>query len=398
MQERIVITGMGIISAIGNTVEENYNALLSGQSGVGELTLFESIHRETIKVGQVKKTTEQLIAELELSSDNNYTRTALLGAYAAKEAIANAGIRDINERKTGLISSTSVGGMDYTEKYFFEYETTEASRKYIDAQGAGDSTDKIADYIGLKGFVTTISTACSSAANAVMMGARLLKAGKLDRVIVGGTDALSKFTVNGFNTLMILTDGYNTPFDQNRKGLNLGEAAAYLVLEREDIAIADGRTILGVVSGYANANDAYHQTASSENGEGAYLAMQKALKMANLSSNQVDYVNAHGTATPNNDLSEGRAMQRIFTDQMPFFSSTKPYTGHTLAAAGAIEAVYSLLAIQHGVVFPNKNFVTPMEELSIRPQTTLVHKEINTVLSNSFGFGGNCSTVIFSKF
>lgn len=398
MQERIVITGMGIISAIGNTFEENYNALLSGQSGVGELTLFESIHRETIKVGQVKKTTEQLIAELELSSDNNYTRTALLGAYAAKEAIANAGIRDINDRKTGLISSTSVGGMDYTEKYFFEYETTEASRKYIDAQGAGDSTDKIADYIGLKGFVTTISTACSSAANAVMMGARLLKAGKLDRVIVGGTDALSKFTVNGFNTLMILTDGYNTPFDQNRKGLNLGEAAAYLVLEREDIAIADGRTILGVVSGYANANDAYHQTASSENGEGAYLAMQKALKMANLSSNQVDYVNAHGTATPNNDLSEGRAMQRIFTDQMPLFSSTKPYTGHTLAAAGAIEAVYSLLAIQHGVVFPNKNFVTPMEELSIRPQTTLVHKEINTVLSNSFGFGGNCSTVIFSKF
>lgn len=398
MQERIVITGMGIISAIGNTVEENYNALLSGQSGVGELTLFESIHCETIKVGQVKKTTEQLIAELELSSDNNYTRTALLGAYAAKEAIANAGIRDINDRKTGLISSTSVGGMDYTEKYFFEYETTEASRKYIDAQGAGDSTDKIADYIGLKGFVTTISTACSSAANAVMMGARLLKAGKLDRVIVGGTDALSKFTVNGFNTLMILTDGYNTPFDQNRKGLNLGEAAAYLVLEREDIAIADGRTILGVVSGYANANDAYHQTASSENGEGAYLAMQKALKMANMSSNEVDYVNAHGTATPNNDLSEGRAMQRIFTDQMPLFSSTKPYTGHTLAAAGAIEAVYSLLAIQHGVVFPNKNFVTPMEELSIRPQTTLVHKEISTVLSNSFGFGGNCSTVIFSKF
>ncbi|MDM1502111.1 beta-ketoacyl-[acyl-carrier-protein] synthase family protein [Myroides marinus] len=398
MQERIVITGMGIISAIGNTVEENYNALLSGQSGVGELTLFESIHCETIKVGQVKKTTEQLIAELELSSDNNYTRTALLGAYAAKEAIANAGIRDINDRKTGLISSTSVGGMDYTEKYFFEYETTEASRKYIDAQGAGDSTDKIADYIGLKGFVTTISTACSSAANAVMMGARLLKAGKLDCVIVGGTDALSKFTVNGFNTLMILTDGYNTPFDQNRKGLNLGEAAAYLVLEREDIAIADGRTILGVVSGYANANDAYHQTASSENGEGAYLAMQKALKMANMSSNEVDYVNAHGTATPNNDLSEGRAMQRIFTDQMPLFSSTKPYTGHTLAAAGAIEAVYSLLAIQHGVVFPNKNFVTPMEELSIRPQTTLVHKEISTVLSNSFGFGGNCSTVIFSKF
>ncbi|EKB04818.1 beta-ketoacyl-[acyl-carrier-protein] synthase family protein [Myroides odoratimimus] len=397
MQKRIVITGMGIISAIGNTVEENYNALISGQSGIDELTLFESIHRGVIKVGEVKMTTEELITALGLSSDNNYTRTALLGAYAAREAVTNAGIQDINDRKTGLISSTSVGGMDYTEKFFYEFETSVESRKYIDTQGAGDSTEKIADYLGLHGLVTTISTACSSAANAIMQGSRLLRAGKLDRVIVGGTDALSKFTVNGFNTLMILTDGYNTPFDHNRKGLNLGEAAAYLVLEREDIAIADGRTILGVVSGYANANDAYHQTASSENGEGAYLAMQKALKMANLSPKQIDYINAHGTATPNNDLSEGRAMQRIFEDDMPMFSSTKPYTGHTLAAAGAIESVYSILAMTHGVVFPNQNFVTPMEELSIRPQTTLMHKEINTVLSNSFGFGGNCSTVIFSK-
>ncbi|SHK87190.1 beta-ketoacyl-[acyl-carrier-protein] synthase family protein [Myroides odoratimimus] len=397
MQKRIVITGMGIISAIGNTVEENYNALISGQSGIDELTLFESIHRGVIKVGEVKMTTEELITALGLSSDNNYTRTALLGAYAAREAVTKAGIRDINDRKTGLISSTSVGGMDYTEKFFYEFETSVESRKYIDTQGAGDSTEKIADYLGLHGLVTTISTACSSAANAIMQGSRLLRSGKLDRVIVGGTDALSKFTVNGFNTLMILTDGYNTPFDHNRKGLNLGEAAAYLVLEREDIAIADGRTILGVVSGYANANDAYHQTASSENGEGAYLAMQKALKMANLSPKQIDYINAHGTATPNNDLSEGRAMQRIFEDDMPMFSSTKPYTGHTLAAAGAIESVYSILAMTHGVVFPNQNFVTPMEELSIRPQTTLMHKEISTVLSNSFGFGGNCSTVIFSK-
>ncbi|MCC9042136.1 beta-ketoacyl-[acyl-carrier-protein] synthase family protein [Myroides sp. M-43] len=397
MQERIVITGMGIISAIGNTVEENYHALLSGQSGIGEMTLFESIHRGVIKVGEVKKTTDELISELGLDANNNYTRTALLGAYAAREAVANAGIKDINSRATGLISSTSVGGMDYTEKFFYEFEKTETSRKYIDTQGAGDSTDKIADYLGLHGLVTTISTACSSAANAIMQGSRLLKAGKLDRVIVGGTDALSKFTINGFNTLMILTDGYNTPFDQNRKGLNLGEAAAYLVLEREGVALADGKTILGIISGYGNANDAYHQTASSENGEGAYLAMQKALKMAGISPNEIDYVNAHGTATPNNDLSEGRAMERIFTDKMPVFSSTKPYTGHTLAAAGAIEAVYSILAMQYGIVFPNLNNVTPMEELSIRPQTDLLHKEVNIVLSNSFGFGGNCSTVIFSK-
>ncbi|MDR0228207.1 MAG: beta-ketoacyl-[acyl-carrier-protein] synthase family protein [Flavobacteriaceae bacterium] len=397
MQERIVITGMGIVSAIGNTVEENYQALISGQSGVGELTLFESIHKGLIKVGEVKLSTDELIRSLGLENENNYTRTALLGAYAAREAVAQAGIKDINARLTGLISSTSVGGMDYTEKYFQSFETDEASRKYIDSQGAGDSTEKITEVLGLQGFVTTISTACSSAANAIMMGSRLLKAKKLDRVIVGGTDALSKFTINGFNTLMILTDGYNTPFDNDRKGLNLGEAAAYLVLERESIAIEEGKTILGVVSGYGNANDAYHQTASSENGDGAYLAMQKALQMANLQPSDIDYINAHGTATPNNDLSEGRAIQRTFGNSVPVFSSTKPFTGHTLAAAGAIEAVYSILAMREGIVFPNLNFSTPMEELYITPQTTLLQKEVNTVLSNSFGFGGNCSTVVFSK-
>lgn len=397
MQERIVITGMGIISSIGNTVEENYQSLLSGEIGLGELTLFESIHQGKIKVGEVKKSTQSLIEELQLSEGNSYTRTALLGLYAVKEALQNAGIKDINTRLTGLISSTSVGGMDFMENYFYDFEKDSAIRRYIESQAAGDSTEKIANYFGLVGYTSTISTACSSAANAIMMGSRLLKAKKLDRVIVGGTDALSKFTINGFNTLMILTDEYNTPFDQDRKGLNLGEAAAYLVLEREDIAIADGRTILGVVSGYGNANDAYHQTASSENGDGAYLAMQKAIHMASINSSDIDYINAHGTATPNNDLSEGRALERVFGAEVPMYSSTKPFTGHTLAAAGAIEAVYSVLAMQHGVVFPNLNYQTPMSELNSKPQTTLLHKEVNCVLSNSFGFGGNCSTVIFSK-
>ena len=151
------------------------------------------------------------------------------------------------------------------------------------------------------------------------------------------------------------------------------------------------------MSGFGNANDAYHQTASSENGDGAFLAMEKALQLAKLNISDIDYINAHGTATPNNDLSEGRALIRIFGDKVPEFSSTKAFTGHTLAAAAAIEAVYSVLALQNNVVFPNLNFQTPMEEFNLIPQTTLKHKEIRHVLSNSFGFGGNCSTVIFSK-
>jgi 3-oxoacyl-(acyl-carrier-protein) synthase len=398
MNQGVAITGMGIISAIGNTVEENYVSLVNDKMGITTIENISTVHFGEIKVGEIKKTNQQLVEELQLSLDNNFSRTAMIGAIAAKQAVKNAKITAINEYKTGLISATSVGGMDMTEVHYYDYFEDENLVKYISCHNGGDVAHKIADELGLKGMVTTISTACSSAANAIMLGARLIKSGKLDRVIVGGTDALAKFTINGFKTLMILSDGYNSPFDDNRKGLNLGEAAAFLVLESDEIVKKEDKKVLARVSGYGNANDAFHQTASSENGDGAFLAMKKALQVANLKPEQIDYINVHGTATPNNDLSEGRAIVRIFgTEKVPDFSSTKPLTGHTLAAAAAIEAVYSVLAIQNNVVFPNLNFQTPMQEFNMIPQTTLKHKNIEHVLSNSFGFGGNCSTLIFSK-
>ena len=231
-----------------------------------------------------------------------------------------------------------------------------------------------------------------------MLGARMIKSGRLDRAIVGGTDALSKFTINGFKTLMILSDTYNTPFDENRKGLNLGEAGAFLVLESDEIVEKENREVLAYVKGYGNANDAFHQTASSENGDGAVMAMEKALKIAGLQPDDIDYVNAHGTATPNNDLSEGRAMLRIFGEgKVPEFSSTKAFTGHTLAVAGGVEAVYAILALRNNHIYPNLNFSTPMNEFDLLPQTESMEKELKHVLSNSFGFGGNCSTLILSK-
>ncbi|MFV8326574.1 beta-ketoacyl-[acyl-carrier-protein] synthase family protein [Flavobacterium sp. ZS1P14] len=398
MSKGVAITGMGIISAVGNTVEENYISLVNNKIGITTIENISTVHSGEIKVGEIKKTNQQLIEKLQLSPDNNFSRTAMLGAIAAKQAVENAKISSINEYKTGLISATSVAGMDMTEAHYYDYFENENLVKYISCHEGGDVAHKIADELGLKGMVTTISTACSSAANAIMLGARLIKSGKLDRVIVGGTDALAKFTINGFKTLMILSDGYNSPFDDNRKGLNLGEAAAFLVLESDEIVNKENKKVLARVSGYGNANDAFHQTASSENGDGAFLAMEKALQVANLKPEQIDYINVHGTATPNNDLSEGRAIVRIFGEEKaPDFSSTKPLTGHTLAAAAAIEAVYSVLAIQNNVVFPNLNFETPMQEFNLIPQTALKHKNIEHVLSNSFGFGGNCSTLIFSK-
>lgn len=398
MSKGVAITGMGIISAIGNNVAENYAALLAGEKGISKIDNIETIHRDEIMVGEIKFTNDELIAKLQLPLENNYSRTAMLGAIAAKQALADASITDIKKYNTGLISATSVGGMDMTEKHYYDCLTDNTLLKYIESHPLGDSSMKIAKQLGLdQSLVTTISTACSSAANAIMLGARMIKAGKLERVIVGGADCLSKFTINGFKTLMILSDTYNSPFDENRKGLNLGEAAAYLVLESDKVVQAENKKVLAYVKGYGNANDAYHQTASSENGDGATLAIEKALKIAGMKASEIDYINAHGTATGNNDLSEGRAIQRIFGESVPDFSSTKAFTGHTLAAAGAIEAVYSVLSIQQDVVFPNLNFDTPMKEFSLHPQTVVKQKPINTVLSNSFGFGGNCSALIFSK-
>lgn len=398
MSKGVAITGMGIISAIGNNVTENYQSLINGKKGISRVSKIDTIHKDDIMVGEIASTNLELEQQLGLTPDNNYSRTALLGAIAAKQAIQDARISDIDTYKTGLISATSVGGMDMTETYYYDYLEKKSTQKYIEGHHAGDSTQKIAEQLGIKkSLVTTISTACSSAANAIMFGARLIKSGKLDRVIVGGADCLSKFTINGFKTLMILSDTYNTPFDENRKGLNLGEAAAFLVLESDEVIAAEKKEVLGYVKGYGNANDAYHQTASSENGDGATLAMQKALKVAAYTAKDIDYINAHGTATGNNDLSEGRAILRVFGEEIPEFSSTKAYTGHTLAAAGAIEAVYAILALQHNIIYPNLNFKTQMKEFDITPQLELKEKELHTVLSNSLGFGGNCSTIIFSK-
>lgn len=389
---------MGIISAIGNSVVENYTALIEGRKGISRVSKIATVHKDQIMVGEIDFSNIEMEAQLALDPDNNYSRTALLGAIAAKQAVADAKIRDIKKYKTGLISATSVGGMDMTERYYYEYLEDKSLQKYIDGHHAGDSTQKIAEQLGIEqSLVTTISTACSSAANSIMFGARLIKAGKLDRVVVGGADCLSKFTINGFKTLMILSDTYNTPFDENRKGLNLGEAAAFLVLESDEVVKAENKKVLAYLKGYGNANDAYHQTASSENGDGATLAMEKALKVAGLQPKDIDYINAHGTATGNNDLSEGKALIRVFGSVLPEFSSTKAYTGHTLAAAGAIEAVYSILALQHNLIYPNLNFKAQMKEFDITPQTELKEKVLGTVLSNSLGFGGNCSTLIFSK-
>jgi 3-oxoacyl-[acyl-carrier-protein] synthase-1 len=398
LKSPIYITGIGIISAIGDNVQQTIDNLRLTKSGVDAMTILPSEYSGTLPVAEVKHTNAELasISSLELWQ----TRTAQLSMIAAKEAKDSAKI-DYNKWRCGFISANTVGGMDRTEDFMKEFlvDATKGDLHDVINHDSGDATEIVAEKLGFTDYITTISTACSSSANAIMFGARLISNDIVDIIIAGGTDSLSRFTLNGFKSLMILDENPCMPFDENRRGLNLGEGAGYIVLVSQRVLDTEGITPLAILAGYANANDAYHQTASSPEGNGNYAAMKGALDMAGLNPADIDYINLHGTGTPNNDVSEGIAVARLFGDQPPMMSSTKAYTGHTLGASAGIEAVIGILALQYNLVFPNLRHQTRMKELSFSPQTTLVDdKPISNVLSNSFGFGGNCSSVIFSRF
>lgn len=398
MIQPVHIVGTGVISAIGNTLAENFKSLQQGRSGIGRITLFETAHRDVLPVGEVKLTNN--ILAFRTKSKKTLSRTTLLGLHAAQEAVGQSGLGDrLSALRVGLISATTVGGMDRTENFFpaFLQDIMKGHLRDVVDHACGRSTERIADALGIRSFVTTINTACSSSVNAIQLGARLIAAGQLDVVVAGGTDALTRFTLNGFNSLMILDPAPCRPFDASRKGLNLGEGAGFVVLASAALCADERLAPLATVAGFANTNDAFHQTASSPEGRGSFAAMEKALAMANLTPADIGYINLHGTGTLNNDLSEGTAVKRLFGDALPAISSTKAYTGHTLGASGGVEAVYSVLALREQCVFPNLRFETPMPELDLVPQRTFGHRPLRHVMSNSFGFGGNCSSIILSN-
>jgi 3-oxoacyl-(acyl-carrier-protein) synthase len=400
LPKRVFVTGIGIISSIGNDVPEVQDSLISLRSGIGSLTGIESVYKNEIPVGEIKESNNDLLPLAKPAKNCPFTRTALLGLIAANQAIRQSRLESLDDSKTGLISGTTVGGMDRSEKFYRRFLTDHSKGRLRNIYGhdCGDSTETIARTFGIGGYISTLNTACSSSANAIMVAARMIRHGLLDRAIAGGTDALTLFTLNGFNSLMILDREPCRPLDETRNGLNLGEGSGFLVLESEEEWKKSGKPILGEVSGFGNACDAHHQTASSPEGNGAYLSMKLALESAGLVPGDIDYINAHGTGTKNNDLSEGIAVERIFGSKVPAISSTKSYTGHTLGAAGAIEAVISILALTTGNIYPNLRFSHQMSELSFLPVTELqTFAPVRHVMSNSFGFGGNNSTLIFSR-
>lgn len=394
MSNGVYITGAGIISAIGNNKDEVRQSLLRGESGIRDFRFLCSQHHE-LPCGEVKLSNNELRSMLNISPETLCNRTALLGIEAARQAIEQSGIAITDN--LSLISGTTVGGIDNTEQHFLDMLERGEHLDLLTTHDTDSTTRLISAYFGINAKNTvTISTACSSAANAIIVAANMIQTGQADIVIAGGSEALSRFHLNGFNTLMILDTERCRPFDDTRRGLNLGEGAAFVVLESAKSIASRKAKPLAKLTGYGNCCDAFHQTASSDNGEGAYLAMTEALDMARLTPQEIDYVNAHGTGTPNNDISESAALERVFSSVLPPVSSTKAFTGHTTSASGSIELVICLLAMQGGFIPANLGWKHQMPD-GITPSLGTQNVHPQHIMCNSFGFGGNDSSLIISK-
>lgn len=392
----IIITGLGIVSAMGIGVKKNIYSLKNNLSGISSRPIVLK-SKLNLPVGEIHFTNNELSEYLTIPTSRHLSRTALLGIMAVKEALSNTDFP--KNARVALVSATSVAGMDLTELFYKEYDKDNNKGRLRDVKmhDCGTIARVIAEYSGINGYVSDISTACSSAANAILFAAKLLKYNVADYVVAGGCDALSIFTLNGFNALKVLDSDICRPFDNSRCGLNLGEGAGFLLMQRDDMPYTEKYCTF---AGGVNANDAFHQTASSDSGTGAFLAMSNALKNADILPEEVSYINAHGTATVNNDASESAAILRLFGNKsmVPHFSSIKAFTGHTLAASGGIEAVLSAIAVKNGYLYPNLNFSNPIDNFELVPVTHFSdNNQVNCVVSNSFGFGGNCTSLIFKK-
>ena len=381
----VAITGVGIVSALGSGVAAHLKAMREGRTPLGPLTLFSPDDLGSFPVGEVDPA---LVPR-------RGPRCIRLALHAARQALGGRGFET-----PGLLAlGTTTGGILESERHFLKHRGAIGAedRELLLYHAMGTVTDVLGRALGLSAEGHTFSTACSSSANAIGFGASVV-ARQGGWALVGGVDSLARITYAGFHSLKLLSSAPCRPFDRHRRGLSLGEGAAFLLLESEEQARERGTPILGFVTGWGCASDAYHPTAPHPRGEGAVAAIQSALADAKLRPADVDYVNAHGTATPANDVSEGLALQRVFGDDCPLTSSTKGLTGHTLGAAGAIESVLSLIALSSGFVPATAGLEEPDPEIPIRhvPSGGLA-RPLSVVVSNSFGFGGNNTALVLSR-
>ena len=394
---RIAVTGAGIVCAIGRDKAEVWRSIRESRDGIRKLTRLAG---ETFPTDLAAEVTEELRIPLTKREAKRFSRTDLLALVAANEAVEQAsGNAPLPRERAMVATGTSTGGLLEGEEYFFERLVrgrTRAHTSRVVQQPTSGPSDAVAKAFGLGGGAISNATACASAGAAIGIAADYLRSRHADVAIAGGSDALCRLTYSGFNVLQAVDEGPCTPFDANRKGITLGEGAAYLVLERREDAIARGATILAELCSYGASCDAHHPTAPAEDGRGAEAAMRAAIAAANVSG--VDYVNAHGTGTLLNDSAESRAIISAVGASAPV-SSSKSYFGHTLGASGALEAVISILALQEQLAPPTlrlRDVATDCTPLDYIPHTPRP-MPMEHVLSNTFGFGGSNVSLLFRR-
>lgn len=411
MSKRVVITGIGAVTPLGNDAQTTWENIKNGVSGVGPATIFD-VEKVDIKIAAEVKgfAPEEFMDKREARRMGRYSQFAVA---ASQMAVKDSGIQigeDIPAEQVGVWIGSGIGGLGEFEEQHRKFIEKGQRRvnpftipMFIPDMAAG----QVSIALGAKGINNCSVTACASGANSIGDAFRVIQKGDMEMIIAGGTEAtITEMTVAGFSNMTALSKNpdpntASRPFDKNRDGFVIGEGAGVVVLEELEHAIARGAKIYGELIGYGATGDAHHITTPAPDGEGAGRAMKLALDDADISPEQVDYINAHGTSTYYNDLYETLAIKEVFKEHAYHLSvsSTKSMTGHLLGATGAIEAIFSVLAINEGIIPPTINYETPDEELDLDyVPNEAKKKDVQVVLSNSLGFGGHNATLIFKKF
>jgi 3-oxoacyl-[acyl-carrier-protein] synthase II len=399
---RVAVTGLGIVCSIGGSQGEVWQSIVASRDGIGKLTRFPGETFPTDIAAEVEWPLKPSIP-LDGRELRRLSRTDRLAVVAAAEAISQAngeGASPLPADSTAVSTGSSTGGLLEGEAYYFARlirgrDRTPASR--VIQQPTSGPSDAVARLFTLGGGVFSNATACASGGAAIGLGADLLRSRRADAVLAGGSDALCRLTYSGFNVLQAVDSAPCTPFSADRKGITLGEGAAYLVLERLDDARRRGATVLAELAGFGASCDAHHPTAPIEDGRGAQAAMLQALDEGRAEAADIDYINAHGTGTLLNDSAESKAIVSAVGSAVPV-SSTKSFFGHTLGASGAVEAVITVLALMHGLAPPTlrMNRAAADCNLDYIPHTARAI-DMRAALSNTFGFGGSNVSLLFRR-
>lgn len=409
-KNRVVVTGLGAITPLGNDVDSLWNGIKAGKSGIGELT---RVNKEEFPVSVAAEVKDFEASNYMEKKDARKMDLFTQYAIAATDmALKDSGltITDENANRIGVWIGCGIGGMDTYEQQlrrFIDKGYKRVSPFFVPMLIPDMASGQVSIQTGAKGINSCSVTACASGTNSIGDAFKVIERGDADAMIAGGTESpLTNMAFAGFSSMKALSFNQNPetasrPFDKNRDGFVMGEGAGILILESLENAQARGAKIYAEIVGYGATGDAYHITAPAEGGEGASRAMDQAIKDANLEKEAVDYINAHGTSTGMNDLYETQAIKTVFGDHAfeLAVSSTKSMTGHLLGAAGGVEGVISVKAIEEGIIPPTMNYETPDEGLDLDYVPNKAREqEVNVVLSNSFGFGGHNATLVFKKF